>query len=322
MSKMQFRIAQNVWKNINGSGQYLHRNFFQLNKRDKGKWELIRRAGKVSDERIVPEHIQKPPYYLKHMAAGNTLGTPEIKNVEQLEHMRSSGKLAAQILRECGNMAKIGITTDEIDDFAHSRILSHNAYPSPLRYAGFPKSVCTSINNVACHGIPDDRQLVDGDIINIDVTVYQNGFHGDCSETFLIGDVDERGRFLVDSTRECLKNCIALCGPGVPFNKIGKFIQRFCHEHKLESVAAFIGHGIGSYFHGPPEIYHYDNDDPGEMQAGMTFTIEPILSLGGGDIGLLEDGWTAVSMDDSRSAQFEHTILITETGVEILTNAD
>ncbi|KAH8306735.1 hypothetical protein KR044_011620, partial [Drosophila immigrans] len=289
---------------------------------DKGKWEIINNTGKVSIERSIPEHIEKPSYYFQHMAAGNTLGTPEIKNEEQLKHMRSSGKLAAQILQECGRLVAIGTTTDEIDEFAHMRILAHNAYPSPLRYAGFPKSVCTSINNVACHGIPDDRSLVDGDIINIDVTVYHNGCHGDCSETFLVGDVDERGRFLVDATRECLLKCIALCGPGVPFNKIGKRIQQFCHENKLESVGAFIGHGIGSYFHGPPEIYHYANDVPGEMHPGMTFTIEPILCLGRGDVGLLEDGWTAVSLDDSRSAQFEHTVLVTETGVEVLTSAD
>ncbi|KAH8378261.1 hypothetical protein KR093_010453, partial [Drosophila rubida] len=289
---------------------------------DNGNWKLITDPGKVSVERSIPGHIEKPPYYFKLMTAGNTLGTPEIKNAEQLKHMRSSGKLAAQILRECGKKAKIGTTTDEIDEHAHKLILAQNAYPSPLRYAGFPKSVCTSINNVACHGIPDDRELVDGDIINIDVTVYQNGFHGDCSETFLVGNVDKRGRFLVDATRECLMKCIALCGPGVPFNEIGKCIQKFCDEHKLESVGSFIGHGIGSYFHGPPEIYHYANDVPGEMQPGITFTIEPILSLGHGDVGLLEDGWTAVTLDDSRSAQFEHTVLITETGVDVLTRAE
>ncbi|ALC39276.1 CG5188 [Drosophila busckii] len=253
------------------------------------------------------------------MPAGNTLGTPEIKNAEQLEHMRASGKLAAQILRECGKLALVGKTTDEIDTFAHDSIIANNAYPSPLRYAGFPKSICTSINNVACHGIPDDRQLADGDIINIDVTVYKNGYHGDCSQTFLVGNVDESGRFLVDATRDCLDKCIALCGPDVPFNEIGNYIQKFCQQHKLDTVAAFIGHGIGSYFHGPPEIYHYENDMPGRMQPGMTFTIEPILSLGDGDIGLLKDGWTAVTLDDSRSAQFEHTILITDTGAEVLT---
>ncbi|EDV98977.1 GH13612 [Drosophila grimshawi] len=290
--------------------------------KDKGQWDKITATGNVSEERSVPEHIIKPPYYYKQMGAGNTMGRPEIKTADQVNQMRSSGKLAAQILRQCGQMAKIGMTTDEIDEFAHERIVAHNAYPSPLRYAGFPKSVCTSINNVACHGIPDDRQLLDGDIINIDVTVYLNGYHGDCSETFLVGDVDERGQYLVNCTRDCLSRCIALCGPGVAFNEIGKCIQRFCKDHDLESVAAFIGHGIGSYFHGPPEIYHYDNEVPGQMEPGMTFTIEPILSLGGGEIGILEDGWTALSLDNSRSAQFEHTILITDSGVEVLTTKD
>lgn len=191
------------------------------------------------------------------MPAGNTLGTPEIKNADQIEAMRRSGKLAAQVLRECGKLATVGTTTDEIDAFAHERIIAASAYPSPLRYAGFPKSICTSINNVACHGIPDDRRLANGDIINIDVTVYLNGCHGDCSETFMVGEVDEQGRFLVEATKSCLDQCISLCGPGVEFNKIGQFIERYCAERELESVAAFIGHGIGSYFHGPPEIYHY-----------------------------------------------------------------
>ncbi|TDG47311.1 hypothetical protein AWZ03_006304 [Drosophila navojoa] len=313
---MLLQVSKSSWHIY---GHHARRSFFQLSKRDKGKWEIITAAGKVSNERSVPKHIQKPPYYYTPQPPGNTNGSPEIKNDEQVNYMRSSGKLAAQILQECGKMAKVGVTTDEIDSYAHERILSLNAYPSPLRYAGFPKSLCTSVNNVACHGIPDDRPLFDGDIINIDVTVYQNGYHGDCSETFLIGDVDERGRFLVNCTRECLNKCIELCGPGVPFKEIGKYIQRYCEEHQLESVSAFIGHGIGSYFHGPPEIYHYDNEVPGKMQAGMTFTIEPILSLGGGEIGILEDGWTAITLDNSRSAQFEHTILITDTGAEILT---
>ncbi|KAH8402544.1 hypothetical protein KR222_008597, partial [Zaprionus bogoriensis] len=289
---------------------------------DKGEWEVIKSAGQVSPERPVPEHIQKPAYYFKHLEPGHTLGTPEIKNAEQLRHMRSSGKLAALILRECGKLAKPGVTTDEIDAFAHNEIVARNAYPSPLRYAGFPKSLCTSVNNVACHGIPDNRPLADGDIVNIDVTVYQNGHHGDCSKTFLVGQVDDRANYLVRSTDECLNQCIALCAPGVAFYEIGKCIQRFCEQRNLKSVTAFIGHGIGSYFHGPPEIYHYDNDIPGVMAPGMTFTIEPILSLGGGEIGILEDGWTALSLDDSRSAQFEHTILITDAGAEILTLAD
>lgn len=152
---------------------------------------------------------------------------------------------------------KEGITTDDIDAFVHDKVIKAGAYPSPLRYAGFPKSVCTSVNNVACHGIPDDRKLISGDIVNIDVTVFFNGYHGDCSKTFLVGDVDAKGRFLVESTEECVYKAIELCRPGQPFKAIGQFIERFAHERKLEPIPAYIGHGIGSYFHGPPEIYHF-----------------------------------------------------------------
>ncbi|KAI8042370.1 hypothetical protein M5D96_003682, partial [Drosophila gunungcola] len=268
----------------------LYCDFFYL---DTGKYEQIVSTGLVSPERSVPEEIEKPPYYFKNLPPGNTLGSPEIKTPNQIEAMRLSGKLAAR----CGKLATVGTTTDEIDAFAHDRIIASNAYPSPLRYAGFPKSICTSINNIACHGIPDD--------------LFFNGYHGDCSETFLVGEVDERGSFLVEATRSCLDQCISLCGPGVEFNEIGKFIENYCDERGLESIAAFIGHGIGSYFH--------DNEFPGKMQPGMTFTIEPILSLGGSEIAVLDDGWTAISLDGARSAQFEHTILITETGTEILT---
>lgn len=171
--------------------------------------------------------------------------------------MRESCKLAATVLKSCEQLAVEGITTDEIDKFVHNEAIKANAYPSPLRYAGFPKSVCTSVNNVACHGIPDDRKLIDGDIINIDITVFFNGYHGDCSKTFLVGNVDERGRHLVQSNEECLNKAIGLCGPGVPINLIGGFCESFAKLCKLTVIPAFIGHGIGSYFHGPPEIMHF-----------------------------------------------------------------
>ncbi|KAF0298797.1 Methionine aminopeptidase 1D, mitochondrial [Amphibalanus amphitrite] len=192
-----------------------------------------------------------------------------------------------------------GVTTEEIDRLVHRLTVQHGAYPSPLNYRGFPKSVCTSVNNVACHGIPDDRPLEDGDIINIDVTVFLDGHNGDCSETYPVGQVDQQGLRLIDAARRCRDDAIAICRPGVPFSEIG--------------------HGIGRYFHGPPEIYHCWNSYPGTMQPGMTFTIEPVISQGSREIVLLEDGWTAISGDGSRSAQFEHTVLITEDGVEILT---
>ncbi|XP_055377087.1 uncharacterized protein LOC129609192 [Condylostylus longicornis] len=290
-------------------------------KKDLGICEIVE-LGNVSPERSIPNHIHKPDYYYEFMEPGCTLGTPEIKSRKEIYSMRESCKLAARILKSCTEILKVGITTDEIDAYVHEKVISNGAYPSPLRYAGFPKSICTSVNNVACHGIPDDRKLCNGDIINIDITVFYNGFHGDCSKTFLVGDVDERGKFLVKSTKECLYGAINICAPGVSYNKIGKYIQRFADSRNLKSIPAFIGHGIGSYFHGPPEILHYDNDIEGVMLPGVTFTIEPILSLGSAEVELQEDGWTAMSTDLSRSAQFEHTVLITQDGVEILTVSD
>nr|CAD7457988.1 unnamed protein product [Timema tahoe] len=214
---------------------------------------------------------------------------------------------------------QVGKTTDDIDKLVHKLAIDNEAYPSPLHYKGFPKSVCTSVNNVACHGIPDDRPLEDGDIINIDVTVYLNGFHGDCSSTFLVGNVDEKGRKLVQVTKECLYRAIEHCKPGRFFNSLGEEIENTARKFGLTVIPAFAGHGIGSYFHGPPDIYHCYNSYPGRMLPGMTFTIEPVIAQGSENIVILEDGWTAVTEDTGRAAQFEHTVLITETGVEVLT---
>lgn len=215
------------------------------------------------------------------------------------------------------------MTTDDIDAIVYDEAIKNAAYPSPLRYAHFPKSVCTSVNNIACHGIPDDRKLEEGDIINIDVTVYLNKYHGDTSKTFLVGNVDERGKYLVHHNERALEEAIKVCKPGQPFNVIGSTISKYANEVDLRVVPAFIGHGIGSFFHGPPEIYHFENDiDVGVMQPGMTFTIEPIFSLGTHEIELWPDAWTTSTIDGSRTSQFEHTILITEDGCEILTLAD
>uniref|UniRef100_A0A336LZH3 Methionine aminopeptidase n=1 Tax=Culicoides sonorensis TaxID=179676 RepID=A0A336LZH3_CULSO len=280
----------------------------------------ITELGNVSPELPVPDHIIKPSYYHKPMIEpSNNIGPVEIKTPEQIKGMRESCQLAAKILNSVPSILKPGLTTDQIDEFVHENSIKSNAYPSPLRYLGFTKSVCTSVNNVACHGIPDDRPLQNGDIINVDITVYFNGFHGDCSKTFQIGDVDERGKYLVKSTEECLNNAIKICQPNMPFNLIGKVISEFAKTKQLNVFPQFIGHGIGSYFHGPPEVLPYENNYGGIMEPGMTFTIEPILTLGDIEIELWEDNWTAVSVDGARSAQFEHTILITETGHEILT---
>lgn len=215
------------------------------------------------------------------------------------------------------------MTTDQIDAFVYNETIQNNAYPSPLRYSGFPKSVCTSVNNIACHGIPDDRKLMDGDIINVDITVFLNRFHGDCSRTFLIGDVDKRGKYLVEHNEKALLEAIKVCKPGARFNEIGAAISRYARKVDLTIIPAFIGHGIGFFFHGPPEILHYENElDFGLMQPNMTFTIEPIFGLGSEELEIWEDGWTASTVDGSRTSQFEHTILITDNACEILTVPD
>ncbi|XP_063115351.1 methionine aminopeptidase 1D, mitochondrial isoform X6 [Cavia porcellus] len=211
------------------------------------------------------------------------------------------------------------MTTEEIDALVHQEIISHNAYPSPLGYGGFPKSVCTSVNNVLCHGIPDSRPLQDGDIINIDVTVYYNGYHGDTSETFLVGNVDECGKKLVEVAKRCRDEAIAACRAGAPFSVIGNTISHITHQNGFQVCPHFVGHGIGSYFHGHPEIWHHANDNDLLMEEGMAFTIEPIITEGSPEFKVLEDAWTVVSLDNQRSAQFEHTVLITSRGAKILT---
>lgn len=237
--------------------------------------------------------------------------------------MRDSCRVAAEILAKCGQLVEPGISTDEIDKFAHDEIIKANSYPSPLRYEGFPKSICTSVNNVACHGIPDLRKLVDGDIINVDVTVYHQKVHGDCSITFLVGNgVDEKGKELVRVAEECRDIGIDVCGPGVALNRIGEVIEAHASKFGFTVAPTFCGHGIGSYFHGPPDIYHGKNQFAGTMEPGMTFTVEPVITMGSKDMAILEDNWTIVSVDQARSAQFEHTIFITETGKEILTRTD
>ncbi|XP_064018858.1 methionine aminopeptidase 1D, mitochondrial isoform X2 [Pogoniulus pusillus] len=213
---------------------------------------------------------------------------------------------------------KVGMTTEEIDSIVHHEIIRQNAYPSPLGYGGFPKSVCTSVNNVVCHGIPDGRPLQDGDIINIDVTVYYNGYHGDTSETFLVGNVDKSGQKLVEVARKCRDEAIAACRPGAPFSVIGNTISSVAQRGGFQVCPFFIGHGIGSYFHGHPEVWHHANDSDLLMEEGMAFTVEPIIMEGSPEFKILTDKWTAISVDNKRSAQFEHTIVITSEGAEIL----
>jgi len=271
----------------------------------------------------VPTHIVRPPYvqyngcYETTPSAGDSilkLGSPE-----ELR-MRRASALARATLKRAGELVKIGTTTSQIDSELHDFIIENSAYPSPLLYSGFPKSCCTSVNNIIAHGIPDDRPLEDGDIINIDVTVYLDGVHGDTSRTFLVGDVDQPGRDLVSATNEALRAGIDACGPGRPFKGIGEAISRVAAARGFSVNAELTGHGIGKYFHTPPWILHHRNDEPGVMQPGLCFTIEPLLVQGDDARGwMLPDGWTVLTETGARSAQAEHTILITDVGVDILT---
>ncbi|XP_027721493.1 methionine aminopeptidase 1D, mitochondrial isoform X2 [Vombatus ursinus] len=256
----------------------------------------------VSSAHPVPQHIKKPDYVTTGIVPdwGDSI---EVKKEDQIQGLRQACQLARHVLLLAGKSLKVDMTTEEIDFLVHQEIIRHNAYPSPLGYGGFPKSVCTSVNNVLCHGIPDSRPLQDGDIINIDVTVYYNGYHGDTSETFLVGNVDKYGKKLVEVARRCRDEAIAACRAGAPFSVIGNTISRITCENGLQVCPHFVGHGIGSYFHGHPEIWHH----------------EPIIVEGSPEFKVLEDKWTVVSTDNKRSAQFEHTIVITSGGAEILT---
>jgi len=299
---------------------------------DFGNYKVVTSYDPITPNRLlrkIPSHIPTPDYYKTGFpmtqgspSRGSTKGQPDLKSEEQIKKLRGACQLARVVLNSVLKEAKIGVTTDQLDEFAHNLIIKNGAYPSPLNYRGFPKSICTSVNNVACHGIPDDRKLEDGDIINIDVTVFLNGFHGDCSETVLIGNVDPIGQQLVQVTKECLYEGIAVCRHGVPFQAIGKAIQTHAEEKGFTIVPAFTGHGIGEYFHGPPDIFHFDHSYGGVMETGMSFTIEPILSQGQENIEIQEDGWTAITIDNSRTAQFEHTVLINALGAEILTQVN
>ncbi|XP_072513727.1 methionine aminopeptidase 1D, mitochondrial isoform X2 [Salminus brasiliensis] len=291
------------------------RRFFR--KKRTGSYSVVQPA-LVRPPYVVSKDIKRPDY-VSSCSASEWPDYIEIKDEEQIKSLRNACQLARHILLLAGNSLKVGMTTEAIDFIVHSETIRHNAYPSPLHYGGFPKSVCTSVNNVLCHGIPDSRPLEDGDIINIDVTVYLDGYHGDTSETFLIGSVDRRGRELVEVARRCRDQAIAACGPGKPLCVIGNTISEIAHSNGFSVCPHFIGHGIGSYFHGHPEIWHHANDNDLLMEEGMAFTIEPIIMEGTSEFRILKDKWTAVSMDDKRSAQFEHTVVITSDGVEILT---
>jgi methionyl aminopeptidase len=275
--------------------------------------------GRISPRLAVPNSIPRPEYVGKPGPA-KFLGS-NIKSPSQIEKIRSAGKLAAQAIELVGSQAKAGITTDELDKIAHEFLIDNGAYPSTLGYRGYPKSICSSVNEVICHGIPDDTVLEDGDIVNIDITAYVDGFHGDSNQTFLVGTVSEEVSLLVERTREALNRGISVVLPGRAVNLIGRAIESYAKRFDYGVVRDFTGHGIGESFHSGLIIPHYDSAPmyADVMEAGMVFTIEPMLTLGTHNWTMWPDGWTVVTKDKSISAQFEHTLVVTETGAEILT---
>ncbi|MDH3752426.1 MAG: type I methionyl aminopeptidase [Acidimicrobiia bacterium] len=278
------------------------------------------RLGLVSPMRTVPATIARPPYVtLPGGEPGPSVSSP-IRTADELARMRKAGAVGAEILLEVGREVAPGVSTEKLDQIAHEAHVVRGAYPSPLGYRGYPKSVCTSVNEVICHGIPDSRQLQDGDIVNIDVTAYIDGVHGDTSVTLLVGDVDDHSRTLVRETRRALELAIDEVGPGVPFNAIGRAIETHARRFDLGVVRDFIGHGVGTEFHTSLQIPHYyERTFTLPMQEGMSFTIEPMLTLGEIGVHIWDDAWTAVTSDGRRTAQFEHTMVVAADGVEVLT---
>ena len=250
--------------------------------------------------------------------------TDLIKTPDEIAKMRVAGRLAAEVLQMIGDHVRPGVTTNELNSICHDYIVNtQKAIPAPLHYNGFPKSICTSVNHVICHGIPNDKPLKKGDIINIDVTVIKDGFHGDTSKMFLVGKPRIQGERLCRLTQEALYLGIKQVRPGARLGDIGHAIQQFAESHALSVVREYCGHGIGRVFHDDPQVLHYGTAGTGdELHAGMTFTIEPMLNAGKRHVRLLPDKWTVISKDRSLSAQWEHTILVTPEGYEILTLRD
>jgi len=278
----------------------------------------------LSPTRAVPDRIPRPDYAQDGVPASETRRAgqpPRILSPEEQEKMRTVCRLAREVLDIAASHIRPGITTDDIDVVVHQACIDRNAYPSPLNYRCFPKSVCTSINEVICHGIPDQRKLQEGDIINIDVTLYYDGYHGDLNETYPVGRIDEDSERLIRTARKCLDESIKCCKPGALIRDIGKVIEPIARANGCSSVRTYTGHGINNLFHTAPNVPHYaKNKAVGTMKPGMCFTIEPMINLGGNwDEVHWPDNWTATTVDGKRSAQFEETLLITETGVEVLT---
>ena len=275
-------------------------------------------AHEIGPRREVPDHIELPPW--ADTGGSSNRSEPDVKSPDVIERMRRTGRLAGDVLAQVGDAVAPGVTTDELDEICHGLAIEAGAYPSPLNYNGYRKSLCTSVNEVICHGIPDARALRDGDIVNLDVTVFREGVHGDTNATFFVGSVDPESQRLVRVTRECLSLAIDQVGPGVPVNALGRAIQDHAEAAGLGVVRAFVGHGIGETFHTDLAIPHYfDPRATRALEPGMVFTIEPMITVGDWRHRMWDDDWTAVTVDLKRTAQFEHTIVVTEDGAELLT---
>ncbi|RSH79262.1 Methionine aminopeptidase 1 [Apiotrichum porosum] len=278
----------------------------------------------LSERRVVPSHIPRPDYADHPQGASACEAVRErgvkILNKEEIDGMRRVCRLAREVLDIVASHIKVGVTTDELDRICHEACIERDSYPSPLNYAKFPKSICTSVNEVICHGIPDARPLQDGDIVNLDVTLFHGGFHGDLNATYPVGKCDQESLDLIAATKKSMEEAIAICKPGVPYREIGNKIEEIIKPLGYSIVRRYTGHGIHNLFHCNPNIVHYANSKtPGRMEAGQVFTIEPMINMGTANLDHWRDDWTAVTLDGQRSAQFEETILITETGAEMLT---
>jgi methionyl aminopeptidase len=277
--------------------------------------------GTVSPTRSVPAHIARPEY-VGHPAPARFTGS-DVYSPERIELIRESGRIAAEAIQAVGRAVVPGVTTEELDRVGHEVLLRHDAYPSTLGYRGYPKSLCSSVNEVICHGIPDDTVLENGDIVNIDITAYKNGVHGDSNVTFIVGEASEEVTLLVDRTREALARGIKAVAPGRQVNVIGRAIESYARRFGYGVVRDYTGHGVGDAFHSGLIIPHYDSAPQYDtlMEVGMVFTIEPMLTLGASEWDMWADDWTVLTRDRSITAQFEHTLVVTERGAEILTVA-
>ncbi|MBO0595823.1 type I methionyl aminopeptidase [Nesterenkonia sp. E16_7] len=275
--------------------------------------------GTVSPPRPVPAHIERPDYV--GLEAPPEYTGEDVYDAATVERIRRAAQLAADAMVATAKLIRPGITTEELDAYAHQYLTGRGAYPSCLSYRGFPKAICTSVNEVICHGIPDSTVLAEGDIVNLDITAYLDGVHGDHNRTFFVGEVDEETRLLVERTEEAMMRAIRAVKPGRPINVIGRAIESYAKRFGYGVVREFIGHGVGKAFHTGLVIPHFDAapDHARPMEPGMVFTIEPMLTLGTRHWDMWEDGWTAVTRDRKRTAQFEHTLVVTDDGAEILT---